>query len=391
MGALNLYTRNMLIEPEFSAVAEKFFSLTEAQPYGGAAMAIYKNGIPVLDLWGGESRPGRAWQRDTKSVVFSTSKGLLSILCHRLIQDGRLNLDEKVSTYWPEFAANGKEEVTIAMIMRHRSGLSAPAEDLSFADLQALTPVENAFARQKPIWEPDTGYLYHAMSIGHLLGKIIFNITGKRVNEFLQDELVTPLGVEAWFGTPPEIEPEIALLNSDDAPINTSPIFESPEYWNKRAMSYGKAFLGHVDDEIGGYNDPRTHALENAGAGGVTNARSVAKIYSAVVTETDGVRLLTDQTIKEAISRPNPGANIFNDPTPYPIHSLGFIVANPSHSPVLSPQTFGHDGLGGQQGFADPHYKIGFSYVTNWIPMVADGMARHREITRVLKESLEAL
>ena len=380
----------MLIEPKFTAVAEKFFSLTEEQPYGGAALAIYQNGVPVLDIWGGEARPGFAWQRDTKSVVFSTSKGLLSILCHRLIQEGSLNPDEYVSTYWPEFAQNGKEKITVAMIMRHRSGLSAPTEDLAFADLQALTPVEEAFARQKPIWEPDTGYLYHAMSIGHLLGKIIFNITGKRVNELLQDEFVEPLGVEAWFGTPPVIEPEIALLKSDDAPINTSPAFESPEYWNKRAMSYGKAFLGHVDDLAGGYNDPKTHALENAGAGGITNARSVAKIYSSVVTETDGVRLLTDETIKKAISRPNPGGNIFDDPAPYPIHSLGFIVANPSHSPVLSDQTFGHDGLGGQQGFGDPKFKIGFSYVTNWIPMVADGMARHREITRELKAVLRA-
>lgn len=378
----------MLIEPEFTPVAEKFFSLTEEQPYGGAALAIYQNGVPVLDIWGGEARPGFAWQKDTKSVVFSTSKGLLSILCHRLIQEGRLNPDEKVSTYWPEFAANGKENVTVAMVMRHRSGLSAPSEDLTFSDLQALTPVEEAFARQKPIWEPDTGYLYHAMTIGHLLAKIIFCVTGKRVNELLQEEIVKPLDIEAWFGTPPEIEPEITLLKSDNAPINTSPVFESPEYWNKRAMSYGKAFLGHVDDAVGGYNDPATHALENAGAGGITNARSVAKIYSAVVTETDGVRLLSDQTIKKAISRPNSGPNIFNDPAPYPIHSLGFIVANPSHSPALSAQTFGHDGLGGQQGFADVDYKIGFSYVTNWIPMVADGMARHRELTKVLAEVL---
>ena len=379
----------MLIKPKFAAVAEKFFSLTEEQPYGGAALAIYQNGTPVLDLWGGEAHPGIAWQKDTKSVVFSTSKGLLSILCHRLIQKGLLNPDEKVSVYWPEFSQNGKKDITVAMVMRHRSGLSAPIENLTFSDLEEVTPIEEAFARQKPIWEPDSGYLYHAMSIGHLLGKIIFNVTGKRVNDFLQNEICKPLGVEAWFGTPPEIEPEIALLKSDDAPIVASPAFESPEYWNMRAMSYGKAFLGRVDDAIGGYNDPKTHALENAGAGGVMNARSVAKIYSAVVAETDGVRLLDDNTIRNAISRPNSGANIFNDPAPYPIHSLGFIVANPSHSPVLSEQTFGHDGLGGQQGFADLNCRIGFSYITNWIPMAADGMARHREITKVLAKVLK--
>ena len=378
----------MLIEPNLGAVADKFFSLTEEQPYGGAALAIYQNGVPVLDIWAGQARPGIEWSESTKSVVFSTSKGLLSILVHQLIQDGFIDPDEKVSIHWPEFASNGKENVTVAMIMRHRSGLSAVRDDLTFEDLQSVIPVENALANQKPIWEPDTGYLYHAGTIGQLLGKILFNVTGMRVNELLQSKIAQPLNVDAWYGIPPEVEKDLAFLKSDNAPINTSPIFESPEYWNTRAMTYGNAFRGHVDDFVGGYNDPRTHALEHAGAGGITNARSVAKIYSAVVTETDGVRLLSDQTIENAISRPNPGANIFNDPAPYPIHSLGFIVANPVHSPVLSARTFGHDGLGGQQGFANLDHKIGFSYVTNWIPMVGDGMARHREITKGLAEVL---
>ena len=378
----------MLIDPKFQTVADKFFELTKAQPYGGAALALYQHGSPVLDIWAGEARPGKAWEADTKSVVFSTSKGLLSIIGHRLIQDGLLDPDEKVSHYWPEFAANGKESVTVAMIMRHRSGLSAVREDLTFEDLQKVTPVEEALARQIPIWEPDTGYLYHAGTIGHLLGKIYFNITGKRLNQLLQEIIAQPLGVEAYFGAPAAIEDSITYLKSDDAPLIDYP-FESPLYWNRRAMSYGKAFTGHVDDFVGGYNDPRTHQLEFAGAGGITNARSVAKTYSALVHETDGVRILSDDTVAKAISHPNIGPNIFGDPAPYPVHSLGFIVANPEHSPVLSPTTFGHDGLGGQQGFADQTHGIGFGYVTNWIPMVADGMARHREITRTLAEVLK--
>ena len=375
----------MLIDPRFAPVADKFFALTKEQPYGGAALCIYQNGAPVLDIWAGEAQPGQAWEESTKTVVFSTSKGLLSILMHQLIESGEINPDEKVSTYWPEFGVNGKENITVAMIMRHRSGLSAVREDLTLADLQDTSRIEAALARQAPIWEPDTGYLYHAGTIGQLLGKIIFNVTGKRVNQLLQDKLAKPLNVEAYFGSPANIENEIAQLKSDDAPIDIEYEFESPLYWNKRAMTYGNAFIGHVDDFIGGYNDPAVHALEHAGAGGITNARSVAKIYSATVVQTDGIRLLSDSSIEAAISRPNPGRNVFGDPEPYPVHSVGFIVANPSHSPVLSAKTFGHDGLGGQQGFADLNHKIGFSYVTNWIPMVADGMARHREITKVLK------
>jgi CubicO group peptidase (beta-lactamase class C family) len=379
----------MHIDSKFRSVADKFFSLTQEQPYGGACLAIYQDGKPVIDIWAGEARPGIDWSERTKSVVFSTSKGLLSILTHSLIQDGLIDPNERVSIYWPEFAANGKENITVAMIMRHRSGLSAVREDLTFEDLQLISPVEEALARQKPIWEPDTGYLYHAGTIGHLLGKIIYNVTGTRLNEIFQRRVAQPLNIEAWYGIPSGVEDEVAFLKSDDAPINSSPIFESPEYWNIRAMSYGKAFTGHVDDFIGGFNDSRTHALELAGAGGISNARSIAKIYSSLVCPTGGVRLLNDDTIREAISHPNVGPNIFGDPAPYPIHSLGFIVANPAHSPVLSPRTFGHDGLGGQQGFADMDHKIGFSYVTNWIPMVKDGMSRHREITKVLAEVLK--
>lgn len=380
----------MLLDPRLSGVTDKFLELTAAQPYGGASLAIYKDGEPLVDMWAGEARPGVPWTQNTKSVIFSTSKGLLSILCHRLIEQGRLNPEEKVATYWPEFAQNGKENITVAMIMRHRSGLSAVREDITLDQFESVIAVEEALARQKPIWEPDTGYLYHAGTIGHLLGKIIFNITGKRVGEFLQEELAKPLGVEAFFGAPASIESEMAFLKSDGAPLLEFEI-DSPLYWNKRAMSYGQAFTGHVDDFVGGYNDPRVHAMEHAGAGGISNARSIAKIYSSVVHETDGVRLLKDETIDKAISRPNPGPNVFGDPAPYPVHSLGFIVANPAHSPVLSDKTFGHDGLGGQQGFGDLNYRIGFGYVTNWIPMVENGMTRHREITKVLREVLESL
>lgn len=381
----------MFIDSRYSEVADKFFELTAAQPYGGASCALYRDGEQLLNIWAGQSKPGVEWDEKTKSVIFSTSKGLLSILMHRLVESGAIDVDEKVATYWPEFAENGKERITVAMIMRHRSGLSAVREDLTLEDLQDISKVEAALARQKPIWEPDTGYLYHAGTIGQLLGRIIFNVTGKRVNQLLQEDLANPLGVEAYFGAPASLEDEIAYLKSDDAPIDIEYEMGSGLYWNKRAMTYGSAFKGHVDDFVGGYNDPAVHALEHAGAGGISNAASIAKIYSAVVAETDGVRLLSDSAIEKALSRPNVGRNVFNDPEPYPVHSLGFIVANPSHSPVLSEKTFGHDGLGGQQGFADLNYRIGFSYTTNWIPMVSDGMARHREITRVLKQIVARL
>ena len=146
--------------------------------------------------------------------------------------------------------------------------------------------------------------------------------------------------------------------------------------------------FNNPEHEINFYNKDAWQTAEVPSMNGHGNARSIAKIYSATVADTDGQRILNDQTIINAISRPNQGPNIFNDPAPYPIWSLGFEVANPAHSPVIGPRMFGHDGLGGQQGFADLDSRISFGYTTNWIPRVADGMARHRELTRVLKEVL---
>lgn len=273
------------------------------------------------------------------------------------------------------------------MVMRHRAGLNAPSEDLTFQNVLDLEPVEAAFARQAPIWEPDSGFAYHALSIGHLLGKILYNVTGKRLNQLVQEELTNPLDATFYIGIPENHGLDIAHLISDGPHETPQVVVGSNEYWQGRAMSYGTAMISGVDSFDGGFNDPRLHRAELGGAGGITDARSLARIYSSAVIMTDGVRLMKDQTILDAIARPNPGDNIYREPQPHPVHSLGFIVSNAQHNPVLSPHTFGHDGLGGQQAFGDLDSHLGFGYITNWIPLVEDGFTRQREITAELVRS----
>jgi CubicO group peptidase (beta-lactamase class C family) len=377
----------MLIEPRLSKVAERFFQQVDAQPYGGAALAIYQDGEMILDIWAGESRPGTSWEADTTSVIFSATKGALTILVLRAIERGELDINQPVAHYWPEFAAGGKSAITVKMVLRHRAGLNTTGRDMTLQEILDLLPVEEMFASQEPIYQPDSGFVYHALSVGHLLGKILFNITGKRINQLLQEEIAHPLRIPMWIGVPENHSLDIAQLKSDQP--DHMPAFEhgSKEYWQAHAMGYGFS-QGKLEDEIGGWNDPRLHRAEIAGAGGVTDARSIAKMYSAAVTETDGVRILSDEMIHFSISHPNPGDNIFGEPQPHPIHSLGFIVANNQHCPAISNTTFGHNGFGGQQGFGDLDSRIGFGYVTNWVPAIADGMLRHRELTKILIESL---
>jgi len=377
----------MLIDARLTRVADRFFEQINEQPYGGAALAIYQDGRPILDIWGGQSRPGIAWEPDTKSVIFSATKGITTLLVLRSIARGEIDIDLPVAHYWPEFAAGGKSEITVKMVLRHRAGLNTTARDMTIEEILDLIPVEEMFAAQEPIYPPDSGFIYHALSVGHLLGKILFNVTGKRINQLLQEEIAGRLNIPMWIGVPESHILDIATLKSDQPDQLPTFAHGTKEYWQAHAMGYG-AHQGKLDSVDGGWNDPRLHRAEIAGAGGITDARSLAKMYSAAVTETDGIRIVDEASIREAISHPNPGDNIFNEPQPHPIHSLGFIVANNQHCPAISETTFGHNGFGGQQGFGDLDSKIGFGYITNWVPAVADGMLRHRELTRILIECL---
>lgn len=380
----------MLIDSSLKPVADRFFEQVKEQPYGGAALAIYLKGKPVMDIWAGESRPGQLWQEDTKTVIFSTTKGILTILVLQLVEQGLLDIDKPVAHYWPEFAAGGKSEITVKMVLRHRAGMNTTGRDLTFEEVLNPISVEEVLAAQEPIYPPDSGFVYHALTIGHLLGKIIFNITGKRVNQLLQERIAAPLNVPIWIGVPENNSLDIARLKSDlpdELPVH--PVGSIP-YKQEHAMGF-HGLNRRMDSDDRGWNDPRLHRAEFAGAGGMSDARSIAKIYSACVTNAHEVRLINDKTVKTAISFPNPGDSIYNEPQPHPIHSLGFIVANDQYSPAPSDTLFGHNGFGGQQGMGDLKHQIGFGYVTNWVPTTenVNGMLRHRELTRILIDCLK--
>ena len=156
------------VKPGFEPLAEAFAEGFAGRPTMGAALSVRVAGEVVVDLWGGvaDERDGRAWTGDTPSVVFSCTKGLLSILSARLVQEGRLAYDAPVSRYWPEFAAAGKAEVTVGEALSHRAGLSATRADLTEADIVDWARMTEVLAAQEPLWRPGTGYAYHAITHG---------------------------------------------------------------------------------------------------------------------------------------------------------------------------------------------------------------------------------
>lgn len=378
------------VDSRFAAVEELFEHVVDGQPRGGASFAVFVDGDCVVDLVGGESRGGAAWTTDTVSTIFSCTKGIVAVLVATLVERGLCDPEAPVALYWSEFSGVS-ESLTVRQLLEHRAGLSATRETLSLDAVIAGGPVLEALLSQEPLWAPGDGYAYHAMTFGHLVGELIRRITGRTVGEFLQDAVSIPLGIDAWIGIPESVESRVAeLIAGSDFTRPPAPA-GSGEYWDERAMTFGNAFaLADIGVPDRGFNLPAVHQAELAGANGITNARGLATIWSSVVAETNGIRLTSDATVGLLTERRVTGPSVWNDPGPWWGRGFGVMLATPGKPEMLSPAGFGHDGLGGQAGWADPTHKASIGFVSNYL---LSGGAEHdrwiglvAEVRRVLEK-----
>ncbi|PPF15065.1 MULTISPECIES: serine hydrolase domain-containing protein [unclassified Rathayibacter] len=377
-----------VVEPGFEGVRDAFAEAV--RPGSGAAVAVRLHGRPVVDLWAGEAGAEEPWREDTLSVVFSCTKGLVSLLAARLVQEGLLDYDARVADYWPEFAAAGKADVRVQDLLAHRAGLSAPRLPLTTADLADWDLVAGRLAEQEPLWEPGTGYAYHPITHGWLIGEVIRRVTGRSVGAAFQERIAGPVGAEAWIGLPASeqgrvatmlVGPTLAELTAAQAAARTPGVVD----WGERAMTLGGALPVELVGPGTGFNDPVLQAAEIPGAGGIGSARALAAIWSAAFTETDGVRLLEDATIERATAPLSSGPPVWPVPGPWPAWGCGFQLGTDARR-YLTPSGFGHDGAGGQVAFADPDAGVGFAFLTNRMEGVGDVRA-----TRVVEALATAL
>lgn len=373
----------------FETVADAFAKAFEGRPEMGAALHVVREGQPIINLWAGvaDARTGRAWTESTPSVVFSCTKGLVSILAARLVQDGRLDYDAPVSRYWPEFAAAGKDRVTVGQALAHQAGLSAPREDLGEDDILDWDRVVSALAAQEPLWPLGTGYAYHALTHGWVAGEIIRRVTGQSVGSYFRDLITQPLGVDAWIGLPDD-KADIAAHLRVSPPLSDLWAQEAAKpapNWPYKAMTLGSALPADLVAEDAGFNAQRIRAAEIPGAGGISTAQALATIWSATVTPTRGVRLIDDAVIAEATRTQSEGVSVFGSDPPFSRWGYGFQLDSAARR-YLADGCFGHDGAGGQVGFADPARHIGFGFVTNW--MMGPEDTRATEIISALRAAL---
>jgi len=378
----------------YETVRDAFIRTFEDKPDMGASLAIRVDGEEVVNLVGGKADfvVDQPWDEQTISVIFSCTKGLMSILAAKAVEDGKLSYDDLVSKYWPEFSAAGKHGVTVGDLLSHRSGLSAPRADISTSEAIDWNFVTNLLASQEPLWEPGSGYAYHALTHGWLIGEVLRRVTGLSVSEQFRKTIADPLDAEAWIGLPLELSSRVAKMHAgptllklveDQAAARTPGVID----WSHRAMTLGAAFPSELVNYEGGFNSAEVQAAVIPGAGGIGNASALAAIWSAAVTNTKGVRLLSDETVEEATQVVSEGKPVWDDPGPWPRFGMGFQLDGEARR-YLSPRGFGHDGAGGQVAFADPEYRVGFAFLTNQMEAIDD--FRATEIINALGQTLKA-
>jgi CubicO group peptidase (beta-lactamase class C family) len=354
-------------DPKFERVKQAFAANFESGAETGAACAITLDGDPVVDLWGGfaDRAQTRPWTRDTIVNVYSTTKGLTAICAHRLVDQGKLDVDAPVAKYWPEFAQAGKEKLPVRFLLSHRAGLPAVRKPLDPNALFEWNTMCSALAGQEPWWEPGTKHGYHALTFGFLVGEVIRRITGKTPGTYFRDELAQPLGLDAHIGLAAEHDARTGDLIPAPPPAPGEPNLFAEAAKNPESAT-AKAFMNPpVLTKPGLVNSREWRAAEIPAANGHTTARALARLYGALARggDVDGYRVLTPQSIARCYDEQSRGADeVLFISTRF---SLGFMMSQPGASLGPNSRSFGHPGAGGSLGYADPDARIGFGYTMN--------------------------
>ncbi|RDE11391.1 MAG: EstA family serine hydrolase [Candidatus Thorarchaeota archaeon] len=358
------------VKTGFEAVREAFVKNFQLRNELGAACCIYYKGEKVVDLWGGirNEATGEPWEEDTMVLVWSTTKGLSALAMALAHSRGLFDYDDPVSKYWPEFAQQGKERITIRQLFAHQAGLFA-FDELGnkeiVADLDRLAVV---LARQKPAWEPGTRHGYHGLTLGFYQGELLRRVDpkGRSLGRYFQDEIAAPLDLDFYIRLPEDIpntrlatlkSPKFGISAMRSAPIGFILAVMNPRSAARRAL-VGTEFC--LDE-----NRIYTRNYEVPSGGGVGTARAIAHAYGVFAAggRELGVR---EETLQELKAPPVAPLHGFRDEVlkVETCYSLGFSRSLPNE-PFGSPSVYGMPGTGGSYGFADPQYEIGYGYVLN--------------------------
>ncbi len=380
-------------EPVLDAFVSNFTDLGDV----GAGLCVVRDGRPVVDLTGGWARVRDRVPYDERSLqlVFSTTKGATALCAHLLAERGLLDLDAPVTEVWPELRAGSGGSVPVRWLLTHQVGLPTVDADLSFEEVLAWDPVVDALAAQEPFWEPGTDHGYHALTFGWLVGELVRRVDGRSIGRFLADEVAAPLGLELYIGLPPAEEPRVAPLRTARLAPGPRPVTDprSVKVWAEmlrpgslavRALTLNGAFGAF--GRSGPFNSPELRAAEVPAANGVTNARSLARMYAAMIGPVDGIRLLGPEQLEVAATPQAVGPDrvLVADSC----FGVGLQCHHPDFAPLLGPGSFGHSGAGGSLGFAHPDSGVAFGFVVSQLRFGLGGDDRATRLVGALARCL---
>jgi CubicO group peptidase (beta-lactamase class C family) len=357
------------LKPLFQENFERFGEL-------GAAVSVWQNGKAIVDLYGGhrDARREQPWAADTLVLIWSATKGLGSACLLHVLQEHKIDIEQRVAEFWPEFAQAGKEKITLAQLLSHQAGLVALDEQVDVLDYDAVI---RALEKQAPLWPPGTAHGYHARTFGFLLDELVRRVTRKTLSNYWREKFAGPLSLDIWIGLPESENHRVANIYVAKAGKPAEPKrfyvdLGTPGTLARKAFTSPRGL--HA---VSAMNDAGKRAQPIVSFGGIASAKSLAKFYAMLANdgELDGQKFFSAQTLEWMKTTLSDGIDrVFQIPTAF---SAGFMKdsseakrrifarISPKRQPNGSTSSFGHPGAGGSHAFADPANKIGFAYVMN--------------------------
>jgi len=333
----------------------------------GAAVSIWQNGKPIVDLYSGfcDARHEKPWGADTLVLIWSATKGMGSACVLHVLQEHRIGIDRCVAEFWPEFAQAGKEKITLSQLLSHQAGLCALDVRVDILDYGAVI---RALEVQKPLWLPGTAHGYHARTFGFLLDELVRRIAGKTLSRYWREVFAEPLGLDLWIGLPEEQNPRVATVYAAKSGRPAEPKKFYSDLTTPGTLARKTFTSPYGLNSISGMNAPAIRAQPIVSFGGIGSASALAKFYSILASggKLDGQTFFSDETIAWMTTTLTDGTDrVFQIPTAF---SAGF-MKDPRNAVRRmfgpSPNAFGHPGAGGSHAFADPENRISFAYVMN--------------------------
>ncbi|MBF6134953.1 beta-lactamase family protein [Nocardia otitidiscaviarum] len=383
------------VDTGFGPVADAFRRNFTRHGEIGAAVAVYAGDRPVVDLWAGyrDRRRSVPWERDTMAPVFSSTKGMAAFVIAAAVSRGWLDYETPVAEYWPEFAAHGKESVTVRQLIDHQAGLAALDRTVRLRELDDLDRLAKILAEQKPLWRPGTRHGYHPITAGLYQTELIRRVDprGRTLGRVFAEDFAAPLGLDFHIGLPEQVSMDgIATLSGTRG-------LDVLRYERDLPVRIGIQLAVQRGLSYRALSSPRTGAPERAarreflskelpGSSGVGTARSLARVYGAAAARTG--ELPIDPDLIDRLGAADTADDVPADDLILLTRSryhLGFRKSCGAFRFGTDKRAYGTTGLGGSFGFADPATGLGFGYAMNRLGLAVLDDARARNLRTALR------